>query len=59
MVTREGFWGLGESRCHSCLQEGGSEELQAGQPHLTPWGSDGAINPGSQTRWRTRKWLGV
>lgn len=58
MVIGEGFQGLGESRCHSYLQEGqegGSKEPQAAQTHFSPWESDGATNPGSQTYYRRRQ----
>lgn len=40
-VIRGGSWKLEENKCHSCLQEVGSRELQAGQPPLCPWESNG------------------
>ena len=42
VVTGRSALGLEESKCHSCLQEGpegGPRELQARQPHLSPWGA--------------------
>ena len=45
MVTGGGSWGQEESKYHSYLQEGQkgrSRELQASQPHLSPWEGDGA-----------------
>lgn len=53
-IIFERSWGLGsvpkrpeESKCHSSLQAEGSGELQAVQLHLSPWQSDGVINPRS------------
>jgi len=45
MSTGGDYWGLEGSKCHSCLQErqeGGCGELQADQPHLSPWEGHGA-----------------
>lgn len=42
------FRGLEESKCQPYVQEvqeGGSMDLQVGQPHLNPWDGDGATNP--------------
>ncbi|KAK4822153.1 hypothetical protein QYF61_010414, partial [Mycteria americana] len=44
MTSGKGSRGVEESKCHFCLQErrggGGDGELEAGQPHLSPWKSD-------------------
>lgn len=40
MLTGRGSWGLGERKCHSCVQErweGGSGEILPGHLHLSPW----------------------
>ena len=47
MEDRRGAQGLEKSQCHSNLQkgqEGGSRELQAGQPYLHPGKGDGAAH---------------
>jgi len=40
MVIEGGSWRMEVSKCHSCFQEGGLEELQVGQPYLSPWEGD-------------------
>lgn len=50
MVTGRGPRGREESKCHGYLQggqEGGSRELQTGQPHLDSWEGEGATHPGN------------
>lgn len=37
MAIMGGSWGLEESRHDPCCQDGWSGELQASQPHLSPW----------------------
>lgn len=47
-MTKRGSWGLEMSKYYSCLQEGESGELQAGQSHLDAQKGDGAYNSGNQ-----------
>ena len=44
MMMGQSSWGLEESKGHIYLQEGGSRELQASQPHFSPWEGDGGKN---------------
>lgn len=58
LVIQRGSWKLEESKCHSCLQEGQegrSEELQAGEPHLNPWVGNGATNAGKHFQTHERQ----
>lgn len=44
----------------TCYLLWGSEEEEAGQPHMKPWEGDGANNPRSHFQtWRIKRWLGV
>lgn len=47
MSIMGGSWGLQERGHHPCLQERWSAELQASQPHLSPWEGDGENPPGN------------
>lgn len=49
-MTGRGARGLEEGKHPSYLhegQEGGARELPVRQPHLSPWGGDGATNLGN------------
>jgi len=41
MAAERGASRLEQSKCHCCLQEGRSEETEAGHHHLSSWEDDG------------------